>query len=107
MFRYENEGNTVSVLLRNGYKIIATSKWITGTNKYSIRFCITYLGTGLIQFMNRIELESEREQLKCAIATFITDKYHEGYFNSYIEKYDYMIKCFDEGNSVLENERDS
>lgn len=106
MFRYKNEGNTISVELNNGYKIIATSRR-NGEDTYTVRLSITASDPN-IQYVNELdefEIKSEWENLKTTIAAHITDKYYDGYFNRYIKDYEYMLKCFDRGNSLFETER--
>ena len=39
------------------------------------------------------------------MANYITEQFNNGFFNYYIERYDYQQKCFEKGNEFYEDER--
>ena len=47
----------------------------------------------------------DEKRLNAAILKKIATLLNEGFFDYYISRYEYELKCFDLGNDVLEKER--
>ena len=92
--RYENMGHIISFNLQDGYSIRCN---------YNL-----YLTRNDIDFLDKIDtyyLEGDKGTIKTVIVKFVEEKYNEGFFNYYIERIVYMLKCFDKGNEMFEDER--
>lgn len=45
------------------------------------------------------------ENINIDTCNFIMDKFSNGYFDRFINRYEYEMNCFDRGNELFENER--
>lgn len=100
--RYENMGHVISFDLQDGYSIRCNYNFIKENNKYGVNL---YLTRNDIDFLDKIDtyyLEGDKGTIKTVIVKFVEEKYNEGFFNYYIERIVYMLKCFDEGNDIFE-----
>ena len=103
--RYENMGHVISFDLQDGYSIRCNYNFDKEKNKYGVNL---YLTRNDIDFLDKIDtyyLEGDKGTIKTVIVKFVEEKYNEGFFNYYIERIVYMLKCFDKGNEIFENEQ--
>jgi len=111
MLRYETEANvTVSIDLQNGYSIIAMARWDSEKKKYYTTLLLhenTVSKWDLIEEAANIEMDSDMKAIKRDMAQYVTDLLTNGFFNKYIDRYEYELKCFDMGFEILEKERKS
>lgn len=109
MLRYEIiNRDTIEVDLQNDYKVIAIARWSRKENKYYVTLMIHEKSVdnwSLIEKAERIPLESDVKSIKKDMAALVTNLLTEGFFNEYIERYEYELKCFDRGNTFFEEER--
>ena len=103
--RYRNKGHMIKFELRDGYSIYCTYDFKKENNKYQVNL---YLTRNDIDFLDKIDtyyLESDKGIIKAVVAKLVEEKYNEGFFNYYIERIVYMLKCFDKGNEMFEDEQ--
>jgi len=113
MNRLKRKGYTVETDLKKfgyeGYSVECTYKYIKGEEKYLLRM-------GLVpkDFNSRIKIEfneidtqlisGSKETVENNINRIIGQAAVSGFFDKYIEKFEYECKCFDLGNEILEKE---
>lgn len=107
MFRYEFIGsNVISINLKNGYSINAITKWDRDENTYRMSLYLkgdTYDVWDLIEEKENIKIHTDKKTLFSDVTKIITGYQLEGFFDNYIKRYDYMMKCFDKGNELFES----
>ena len=107
MLRYKTLGNSViSVNLNNGYSVVAISIWDRGENVYRTTLYLkgdTYDTLDLIEEKEGIVVKADMKTVKSELTKIITNLLTDGFFKHYIERYDYMMKCFDKGNEFFES----
>lgn len=112
--RYINEGYTVKINLPkiNGHKgYFVECKYLQSDDpeKYYLtmglgrsdiddRFKIDY------QKIDTQKISGTKETIKQNICRIVDQAVKSGFFNKYIERYEYTYKCFDIGNDILERE---
>lgn len=107
MLRYKLIGNSIiSVNLKNGYSVNVISKWNKDENAYRMSWYLqgdTYDTWDLIEEKDNVLINSDRKTLFFDVTKTITDCLVDGFFEHYIERYEYMMKCFDKGNEFFES----
>lgn len=110
MLRYKLLGNNVtSVNLNNGYSVIVISIWDKGEKIYRSTFYLkgdSYDTLDLIESKEGIKVDADMKTLKVELAKMITNLLTNGFFKYYIERYNYMMRCFDKGNELFETTGD-
>ena len=107
MLRYRNEGTTISVNLpRTDYTVYMMANYNKDTDTYYTKL---YIMRNDVEDLNLIDDEfkfkSNFATLKLDMTNYITEQFNKGFFDYYIEKYDYQQKCFEKGNDFYEDER--
>lgn len=104
MLRFENEGNTISVKLpKTDYTVHMMATYDKDNKIYNTK---TYIERNDINDLSLInddyKLESDSKNIRYDMANYITEQFNNGFFNCYIERYDYQQKCFEKGNDYFE-----
>lgn len=106
MLRYEFIGsNVISINLKNGHSVSAVTKWDREENTYRMTLYLkgdTYDVLDLIEEKENIVIHTDKKTLFSDVTKIVTGYYLEGFFDNYIRRYDYMMKCFDKGNEFFE-----
>lgn len=106
---YTKIGNdTIAIDIQNGYTIIATELFNHETKKYEVTFRIkdnTVDILDLIEKQEKVEFDVNYKSINSAILKYIAVLLSDGFFDYYIKRYDYMMKCFERGNELFEKER--
>lgn len=106
MLKYNFLGNSViSVDLKNGYSVIAISKWNKDEEIYRTSLYLkgdTYDILELIEEKENIKIYSDKKSLFVNLSKIITGYFVNGFFNKYIARYEYMMECFNKGNEFFE-----
>lgn len=106
---YTKIGNdTIAIDLHNGYTIIAMKLFNHKTKKYKVTFYIkdnTVDILDLIEKQEKVEFDANYKTINSAILKYVATLLSEGFFDYYIQRYDYMMKCFDRGHELYEKER--
>ena len=107
--KYEKVADLViSVDLHNGYTIIAFATFNHDTSTYSTTL---YLKDNTVDILNLIdglepfEFTVNYKTVNSVMLKYIATIVSEGLLDKYIERYEYMMKCFDKGNDIFETER--
>lgn len=108
-FTYTKIGNdTIAIDLQNGYTVIAMGLFKHETKKYEVTFYIkdnTVNIIDLIETQEKVEFDANYKTINSTILKYVTTLLSDDFFDYYIKRYDYMMKCFDRGNELFEKER--
>lgn len=104
--KYKNMGNVITINLHNGYTVIAI---IGKDESYNYDVELRLKANGI----DKWDLIEKAEDLKFdadanihpMILKMIDNYLKEGFFDYYINRYEYELKCFDLGNELEENKR--
>ena len=105
--KYRGMDNIITIDLHNGYTVVA----IIGKDEnedYDVQLMLkenTVDKCDLIEKAEHIMFAIDEKRLNAAILKKIATLLNEGFFDYYISRYEYELKCFDLGNDVLEKER--
>lgn len=107
MFRYENEGTTISVMLPNGYKVWVMARWQRESMNYTLKMFIQNK-QGQLDLLDVVDLDdalitydSDVKNIKADMTRLVTDLYYDGFFNSFIERYKFTIECLNKGSEII------
>lgn len=105
--KYRGIDNIITIDLHNGYTIIS----IIGKDEsgvYDVQLMLkenTVDKWDLIEKAEHLAFNATDKTIYSAILKTVSDYLQEGYFDYYINRYEYELKCFDIGNTLLEKER--
>ena len=99
--------DSIIINLFNGYSVIAMKKFYRETNKYEVTFYIkenTVDILDLISSQENIEFAANYKTINSAILKHVATLLSDGSLDYYINRYEYMLECFDKGNALFEKE---
>ena len=108
---YENYRGCKDILtidLHNDYTVIAIKSWSPDDQKYIVQLMLkenTVDKWDLIEKAESIEFNVDYKIINKVILKHIATLLSDGFFNYYIQRYEYEMKCFDRGNDMFEKER--
>ena len=107
--KYENyKGckDIITIDLHNGYTVIAIKSWNQDEKKYTVQLMLkenTVDKWDLIEKAESIEFNVDYKIINKAILKHIATLLSDGFFDYYIDRYEYELKCFDIGDNLHEN----
>lgn len=107
MIRYRNVP-AIEFDLEYDYKIKAEYVFDKELGKYIVTFYLRQSQVGMWDQIDKatdITFDSPCETIKTDIAKYFTKLLIKGFFQYYIDRYVYQMKCFDKGNDLYEKER--
>lgn len=105
---YKGCKDVITIDLHNDYTVIAIKSWSSDEHKYDVEFRITEKSIDkwdLIQEMESVEFNVNYKTINKAILKHVATLLSDGFFDYYIDRYEYELKCFDIGNEIDEKER--
>ena len=107
MLRFKNDGISISVNLPNtDYTIHMMAIYDKDNGAYNTKMYIERNDVNDLSLISdNNEIKSDSKNIKYDMANYITEQFNKGFFDYYIEKYDYQQKCFEKGNNFYEDER--
>ena len=105
---YRGCKDIITIDLHNDYTVIAIKSWNTDDHKYIVQLMLkenTVDKWDLIENAESIEFNVDYKIINKAILKHVATLLSDGFFNYYIDRYEYELKCFDRGNSIIEKER--
>ena len=106
--RYDNSKDVIEIDLNNGYVVIAIYGFNIEEDCYSLNLFIKdkqILNWKPIEDIEDIKINTDSKTINSAILKHIALLFNDGFFDKYIERYEYETKCFDRGNELFEMER--
>ena len=94
--------------LHNDYTVIAIKSWNSDGQKYTVQLMLkenTVDKWDLIEKAESIEFNVDYKIINKAILKHVATLLSDGFFDYYIKRYQYELKCFDIGNEIAEKER--
>ena len=102
--KFRNTNNIIAIDLHNDYTVIAfISK--DDEDTYDVQLMLkekTVDTWTLIEQAERLHFTANNKTIYSAILKQVATYLDEGFFDYYIERYEYELKCFDVGNSMAE-----
>lgn len=115
MMKPEFKGNTIEIKLPEkcryeGYSVECTYKYHKKTEKYLLSMWLKRNDIGDKFKIESQEIDTQyisgtRDTIVENICRIVNQMMVAGYFNYYIERYEYTFKCFDRGDEFYEKER--
>lgn len=105
--KFRNTDNIITIDLHNSYTTIA----IIGKNEndaYDVQLMLkenTVNNWTLIEKAKHLTFNATDKTIYSAILKTVSTYLQEGFFDYYIERYEYELKCFDIGNEIEEQKR--
>ena len=105
---YRGCKDIITIDLHNNYTVIAIKSWNTDEQKYYVQLMLkenTVNKWDLIENAESLEFNVDYKIINKAILKHISTLLSDGFFDYYIQRYEYEMKCFDKGNNIYEKER--
>ena len=105
--KFCNSDNIITIDLHNGYTVIAISTWDTEKKCYIVTLLLkdnTIDTWKLIEDAELLEFNTTEKLINSAILKHVATLLEENFFDYYINRYEYELKCFDLGNDIYEKE---
>ena len=105
--KYKGLDNILTIDLQNDYTVIVITNKNVETNKYNSTLFLKENSIDdwkLIQNTN-IEFDGNIRNINSTILKHVATLLHDGFFDYYVNRYEYEIKCFDIGDEQMEKER--
>ena len=105
---YKGSKDILTIDLHNDYTVIAIKIWNTEEHKYNVQFMLkenTVDKWDLIEKAESVEFDVDYKIINKAILKHVATLLSDGFFDYYIDRYEYELKCFNRGNELFENER--
>ena len=106
--KFNNSNDVIMIDLHNGYTVIAVTGFDIENRVYTTTLFLkenTIDTWKLIETAENLEFHAHHNTITSAILKQVSTFLQEGFFNYYIQRYEYEMKCFDKGNSIYEKER--
>ena len=104
--KFNNMENIITIDLHNDYLIIAIIGQVD-LNTYNVQLMLKERTVDiwhLIEQAEHLTFNATKQTIYSAILKTVSDYLDEGFFDFYINRYEYDLKCFDIGNDILERE---
>ena len=105
---YKGCKDIITIDLHNDYTVIAIKSWNPDEHKYIVQLMLKENTVGkwdLIEKAESLEFNVGHKIINSAILKHVATLLSEGFFDYYIKRYEYELKCFDIGNEIAEKER--
>ena len=106
--KFNNSNDVITIDLHNGYTVIAVTGFDTENGVYATTLFLkdnTIDTWKLIENAENLEFHANHNTINSAILKQVSTFLQEGFFDYYIQRYEYEMKCFDKGNNIYEKER--
>ena len=104
---YRGCNDIITIDLHNGYTIIAIKIWNKENHNYTVQLMLkenTVDKWDLIEKAESLEFDVDYKIINKAILKQVATLLSDGFFDYYIDRYEYELKCFDIGNEITEKE---
>ena len=105
---YRGCKDILTIDLHNDYTVIAIKSWNPDEHKYEVQLMLkenTVDKWDLIEKAESLEFKVDYKIINSAILKHVATLLSDGFFDYYIQRYEYEMKCFDIGNDLEESER--
>jgi len=103
--KFRNINNIITIDLHNDYTVIAIiSK--DDEDSYEVQLMLkenTVDNWSLIEKAEHLRFNANNKTIYSAILKQVATYMDEGFFDYYIDRYEYELKCFEIGNDIMES----
>ena len=106
--KFNNSNDVITIDLHNGYTVIAITGFNTENRIYTTTLFLkdnTIDTWKLVENAENLEFHANQNTINSTILKKVSEFLKEGFFDYYIQRYEYEMKCFDIGNDLEESER--
>ena len=106
--KFNNSNDVIMIDLHNGYSVIAVTGFDAENRIYNTTLFLkdnTIDNWKLVEQSDKLEFHANQNTINSAILKQVSIFLEEGFFDYYIQRYEYEMKCFDVGNDLAESER--
>ena len=101
---YENYNgckDIITIDLHNDYTVIAIKSW--NPENFRVEFHLKEKTTDMWQLIQDATtvFHADNRTINSAILKHVATRFADGFYDYFIERYEYDLKCFDIGNDVL------
>ena len=101
---YENYNgckDIITIDLHNDYTVIAIKSW--NPENFSVEFHLKEKTTDMWQLIQDATtvFHADNRTINSAILKHVATRFADGFYDYFIERYEYDLKCFDIGNNAL------
>ena len=101
---YENYNgckDIIAIDLHNNYTVIAIKLW--NPENFSVEFHLKEKTTDMWQLIqdDTTVFHADNRTINSAILKHVATRFADGFYDYFIERYEYDLKCFDVGNNAL------
>ena len=101
---YENYNgckDIITIDLHNDYTVIAIKSW--NPENFSVEFHLKEKTTDMWQLIQDATtvFHADNSTINSAILKHVATRFANGFYDYFIERYEYDLKCFDIGNNAL------
>ena len=101
---YENYNgckDIITIDLHNNYTIVAIKSW--NPENFSVEFHLKEKTTDMWQLIQNATtvFHADNRTINSAILKHVATLFADGFYDYFIERYEYDLKCFDIGNNAL------
>ena len=106
--KFNNSNEVITIDLHNGYSVIAITGFDVENKVYITTLFLkdnTIDTWKLIEKADKLVFHANNNTINSVILKQVSTFLEDGFFDSYIQRYEYEMKCFDVGNDLAESER--
>ena len=106
--KFNNSNDVIMIDLYNGYTVIAITGFDVENRVYTTTLFLkdnTIDTWKLIENAENLEFHANQNTINSAILKQVSTFLEEGFFDYYIQRYEYESNCFDIGNDLAESGR--
>ena len=100
---YNGCKDIITIHLRNDYTIIAIKSYNTDNHVYTVEFHLKEKHTDMWELIHdaTTTFDADYKSINREILKHVATLFTNGFYNHFIERYEYELKCFDVGNNAL------
>ena len=102
---YRGCKDILTIDLHNDYSVIAIKSWNSEEHKYVVQLMLKENTVDKWVLIEKAEFNVDYKIINKAILKHVATLLSNGFFDYYIKRYEYELKCFDIGYEIAEKER--
>ena len=104
--KYENYNgckDIITIDLHNDYTVIAIKSWSKENNNYTVEFHLKEKHTDMWELIHDATtvFDVDHKTINSAILKHVATLLSDGFYDHFIKRYEYQLRCFDVGNNVI------
>ena len=105
--KYKNSDSVLIIDLHNGYSVITITGWNKECKTYN---AVMYLKDNtidtwmLIDETENFTINANYRTINRAVLFYVSELFNDGFFDKYINRYEYELNCISKGDEILKQE---